>query len=109
MVYTSKLLVFVSVLGNEVVDVIPLAEIAVINVAAEETAKPNRRNSSLANLDADDDNESDPGLGEESQNTSPNSKSLELEIETDPGGYNSGRSYKVSVGQPDQNNLLYYR
>jgi hypothetical protein len=92
MVYTSKLLVFVSNVGADIVDIIPMSEIASINAHAEDAPKANRRASAFSSLE--DDNDSDAGPGEES---SPISRAaLELSIATVKDGYNSGRSYRVS-------------
>jgi hypothetical protein len=89
MVYTAKLLIFTS-MANEVVDVIPMAEIVAVNVAADE--KGTRRGSVFEELD----DESDGGTGEWSRMSKASSKAAqEAAILTEPEGYNSGRTYRV--------------
>jgi hypothetical protein len=91
MLYTAKLLVFTSMAGTEVVDVVPLAEITAVNIASEELTKGNRRTSALEELD----NISDAGTGVDSKTSKTSKSALEVAILTEPEGYNSGRSYRV--------------
>ena len=84
LVYTAKLIIFAAPTGVEVIDLIPIAELAAIRNDQETAAKLQRRGSVL-----DDDEDDDGGM------ESRTSKALELAFETQPSGYNSGRTYRV--------------
>ena len=92
MVYTSKLVVFASPNGAEVIDVIPIEEITGVRTLTTGALGPPSRRSSASDLLKDDifDDDADATNAAKS-----NRDVTEVTLETKPDGYNSGRAYRV--------------
>jgi hypothetical protein len=85
MIYTKKTLYFCRALNDEVMDMIPLDEVA--KILDEDTAL--EEHSSLWKSQAGED--------EESNGPATPGPSNVMRIETIPDGYNSGRTYHIQV------------
>ena len=90
LVYTMKAIVFASATGNDVVDVIPFAELVAIRNPSETAAQQNQRCLGIDEDEVEGDDIADP----QSQPKAARS-TRELTLETEPAGYNSGRTYRV--------------
>ena len=94
LVYTKKLIIFASPTGSEVIDLIPIGQLVVIRNASDLNAKNQQREFAIDNEDENDAYGAD--TNSVSQGPSKNSKAaLELSLDTEPAGYNSGRAYRV--------------
>ena len=98
---TWKLVVFASAIGNDVIDLIPIAQIVAIRSASNTTPQSQQQ---ISALDDENDNENE---GNESQPPANTSKGkLEMTLQTEQRGYNSGRAYRVS---PISSCLVFFR
>ena len=68
------------------IDLIPIAQLKAIRSAVDSAPRQQQRGLSLVD---EDENDADDALGKTSK------AALELSLETEPGGYNSGRIYRV--------------
>ncbi len=89
MVYTPKFLIFASPNGVEVIDVIPIVEITGVRSSED---SPSSKASNASDILFGDD-ASDPGTDTPAATTS--KVRGEALLQTEPGGYNSGRTYRV--------------
>jgi hypothetical protein len=89
MIYTKTTLYICRALNDEVMDMIPLDEVA--KIFDEDTAQEDQ--SSLWKSQADQD--------EEANGTATPGTSNVMRIETIPDGYNSGRTYHIQVNASD--------
>ncbi len=99
LVYTPKLVIFASANGTEVIDIVPIVEIT--GVRSNEDSPPRQTPSAKDLLLGDD--VSDPGM--DAAAATPTNKA-EATIQTEAGGYNSGRTYRVRAGTARDTTLL---
>ena len=98
---TGKLVVFASAIGNDVIDLIPIAQIVAIRSASNTTTQSQQQ---ISALDDENDNENEGNDSQPPANTSKGK--LEMTLQTEQRGYNSGRAYRVS---PISSCLVFFR
>ena len=96
MVYTKSLLIFATPGNDDVADLVPLHEFArVKDLSSEETLDTASDNSDRDGYDEDD-------IAPRSSKKNSNA----IQIETVPGGYNSGRIYVIQAKKRQQTRLI---
>ncbi len=98
--YTSKLLIFASPNGTEVIDVVPFVEITGIRSGEE---SPSRQAAATKNiLLGDDASDSDT----EKPAATPSKAGMVVILQTELDGYNSGRTYRLRAATARDSTLL---
>jgi hypothetical protein len=87
-VYTEELVIVGSIVGNEVIDVIPIKEITEVN-----NGKPGTPRGRLSTAETDGTLDIDDTLSN-ADDPEPVANLMEVSIHTLPDGYNSGRVYR---------------
>jgi hypothetical protein len=100
MAYTTKLLIFASPNGTEVIDVIPFFEITGVRNGEE---SPSQKPAAAKDILLDDD-ASDSGA--DAPAAAPSKTQMVVILQTEPDGYNSGRTYRLRASTARDSTLL---